>query len=306
MNTLSQRKLLFVCSTSLLIGWVAGTCGLANLSAKPTVQKADVPAFSMSARTGANIYLQTAAEYRACCCTVYESAEFRLEAMLKTALPKPAKPAVVMDLDETVLDNSAFQTFLLKNNLEYTGELWADFEQNYPQDVTLIPGAKHFIDCAENLGVTVVFISNRSELNRQSTKGALQRLLGTDPTTPIDRLYLRTKDGSFDKSSRREEVAAKYEVLMYFGDNLRDFSESFRSEKLPRNPTPQDCLKAIALRKSSADDALCHWGVDWFVIPNPVYGEWETLIGSDPEAIMHPSSMKTKTLSNQTESVDRR
>jgi 5'-nucleotidase (lipoprotein e(P4) family) len=201
-----------------------------------------------------------------------------------------------MDLDETVLDNSAFQTFLNRNGLEYTTELWADYEENYPQDVTLIPGAKHFIDRAESLGVTVVFISNRSELYRRSTKGALQRLLGADPTAPIDRLYLRAKDGSLDKSSRREEVAAKYNVLMYFGDNLRDFSESFRAHKLPQDPTPQDCLKAIAQRQSSSDDALCHWGIDWFVIPNPVYGEWENLIGADPEAIMHPSSMKLKTL----------
>jgi 5'-nucleotidase (lipoprotein e(P4) family) len=296
MNALRNRKLLFGCTASLLFGWVAGNCGLAHLPAEVTAPKVVVPAFPMSARTGANVYLQTAAEYRACCCTVYTSAEFRLEALLRNTQPKLTKPAVVMDLDETVLDNSAFQTFLYKNSLEYTNELWADYEENYPQDVTLIPGAKHFIDRAETLGMTVVFISNRSELFRQSTEGALKRLLGTDPTIPIDRLYLRAKGGSFDKSSRRDEAAAKYNVLMYFGDNLRDFSESFRSQKLPQHPTAQDCLKAIALRQTSSDDAGSHWGIDWFVIPNPVYGEWENLIGADPEAIMRPSSMKMKTL----------
>src|SRR5437899_2806990 len=89
MNALSHRRLLFACSTSLLIGWVAGNCGLAHLSAEATAPKPVGPVFSMSARTGANIYLQTSAEYRACCCTVYASAEFRLEAMLRDAQPKP-------------------------------------------------------------------------------------------------------------------------------------------------------------------------------------------------------------------------
>ena len=228
MKPTTRGSLVVVGSSCLLIGWLAGNFGLTTLWAESTPAKAELPAFPMSARTGANIYLQTAAEYRACCHTVYTGAELRLEAMLREMTPKPSNPAVVMDLDETVLDNSAFQTFLYKNHLEYSDELWADYEENNQQDVTLIPGAKHFIDRASTLGVMVVFISNRSEAFRQSTKGVLERLLGTDPTGPINRLYLQAADGSSDKSSRREEVAARYNVLMYFGDNLRDFSESFR------------------------------------------------------------------------------
>src|SRR5262249_10143901 len=161
--------------------------------------------------------------YRACCYGIYKSAALRLEATLAAARPKPARPAIVMDLDETVLDNSAFQTFLYKYNLEYSDKLWADYEENYPQDVTLIPGAKQFIDKAETLGVAMVFISNRSELYTKSTKAALQRL-GINVGGLADRLYLKPKDGSSDKSARREAVAARYNVLMYFGDNLRDFS----------------------------------------------------------------------------------
>ena len=163
--------------------------------------------------------------------------------------PKLLNPAVVMDLDETVLDNSAFQTFLYKNHLEYSEELWADYEENNQQDVTLDSRAKHFIDRASTLGVMVVFISNRSEAFRQSTKGVLERLLGTDPTGPINRLYLQAADGSSDKSSRREEVAARYNVLMYFGDNLRDFSESFCAEtstKPDSSGLPQgDCCATV-------------------------------------------------------------
>jgi 5'-nucleotidase (lipoprotein e(P4) family) len=291
---MARCKPLLVCAACFLGGWLCGDRGPSGLLADPTPPKAEAPAFPMSARLGGNIYLQTSAEYRACCYQIYTGAQLRLETALKEARPKRTKPAVVMDLDETVLDNSAFQTFLYKNKLEHTDALWAEYEKNYPQDVTLIPGAKDFIEKAGALKVTVVFISNRSELYKKSTESALNRL-GIKVDGPACRLYLKPKDGSSDKSARREAVAAKYNVLMYFGDNLRDFSESFAAKKLPKDATSEDYRQAIKLRESLADDAACHWGVDWFVLPNPVYGEWEKLIGPDPKEILHPTSMKLKT-----------
>ena len=165
-----------------VIGALLGHVGLTKLSADPPPPHAAGP-FPMSARIGANIYLQTSAEYRACCRTIYTCAELRLDSSLRNAKPQPTRPAVVMDLDETVLDNSAFQTFLYNHHLEYTDKLWADYEQNDPQDVTLIPGAKHFIDRAESLGVNVVFISNRSDEYRTLTKSGAATLVGkrSDP-----------------------------------------------------------------------------------------------------------------------------
>ena len=249
----------------------------------------------MLTRLGGNFYLQTSAEYRACCYTIYKCAEFRLETILEKERHNLMKPAIVMDLDETVFDNSAFQTFLYMNNLEYTNELWADYEENYPQDVTLIPGAKQFIEKAESLGVTVIFISNRSKSYIQSTESAIEKL-GISTTGLAERLFLKRKGESSDKSSRREAVAAKYNILMYFGDNLRDFSESFAAKKLDYDDISDEYLKAIEQRKSLADNAVCHWGVDWFVLPNPVYGEWEKLIDPNFTAILHPTSMHTGNL----------
>ena len=245
----------------------------------------------MEARVGANIYLQTSAEYRACCLQVYQCAAQRLEALLHDEHPKLAKPTVVMDLDETVFENSAFETFLYKNKLEYTEALWAEYEEKYPQDVTLIPGAKGFIARAEALGVTVVFISNRSDLHRKSTENALSRN-GISVKDIEDRLFLKAKDGTSDKSSRREAVAAGHNVLLYFGDQLRDFSEAFVARPPAKDDGCEAYLKSIKQRQALVDDAACHWGVDWFVPPNPVYGEWEKLVGPDPIAIMHPTTME--------------
>ncbi len=258
------------------------------LSGRPTEPPKDGPAIAMEARLAANIYLQTSGEYRACCQQIYHLAGQRMETILRSSNPPPERPAVVMDLDETVLDNSAFQTFLYKNKLEYTDALWAEFEEKHAQEVTFIPGAREFITKANDLGVTVVFISNRSETFRKSTESILVWGRQDLPVQQRYALYLRPKDGSHDKSSRREAVAAKYNVLMFFGDSLRDFSESFRAKTLVPNASTEDYRKAIRERQAQVDEASCHWGVDWFVLPNPVYGEWEKLIGPDPHAIIHP------------------
>ncbi len=294
MRPLTRATVLLACSLCFLTGWLVRDRGPATLRADPTPPKtvAALP-FPMAARVGANLYLQTAAEYRACCLGTYRCAEGRLEALVERTRPKWERPAVVMDLDETVLDNSAFQTFLYRQRLEYTDELWADYEASYPQDVTLIPGAKSFINTASRLGVAVVYISNRSERYRKATESALVRLR-VMPAGGGERLYLKPAGASSDKAARREAAAARYNVLMYFGDNLRDFSESFTAAKLPADARPEDYLKAIQRRATQVDEAACHWGVDWFVLPNPVYGEWEKLLGRDPHALLRPTSMRGK------------
>jgi len=295
MRSISKGGVIVACSVCLGFGWLLGAAGPARLTAQqPGAKKVEAPALPEAARLGANLYLQASAEYRACCYGIYKSATMRLETMLQSVRPKPEFPAVVMDLDETVLDNSAFQTFLYKNHLEYTEDRWADYEEHYPQDVTLIPGASEFIQQATAWGVTVVYISNRSEAFKKSTIEAMHEQGLSSGGLLEERLYLKPVNGSSDKAARREAVAAKYNVLMYFGDNLRDFSEAFANAKLPANATAEDRVKLYKERAAKADEAQGHWGVDWFVLPNPVYGEWDRAIGPDPAALMHPTSMAVK------------
>jgi acid phosphatase len=245
----------------------------------------------MESRLAANFYLQTSAEYRACCLQVYKCAEMRLEYLLQSADPKPAKPAVVMDLDETVFDNSAFQTYLYAKKAEFSEPLWVDYEEKGTADVTLVPGAKNFIKQAETWGVTVIYISNRLAIHQAATARALERN-GISVKNIDQRLYLKAKEATnSDKSARREAVAARHNVLLYFGDNLRDFSEAFTAKKVSKDAPPEEFLSAIKLRYAVVDEAACHWGIDWFVLPNPVYGEWDKLAGPDPKALLHPSSM---------------
>jgi 5'-nucleotidase (lipoprotein e(P4) family) len=275
-----KTKLVVACSACLIVGWFVGQRE-PLIIAQPAPRVA--PPLPQSGRLGASLWM-TSAEYRACCVQTYYVAEQRLRELLRA--DRPAKPAIVMDLDETVLDNSAFQTFLYKSNFAFTEELWAEFEMSHPQDVGLVPGAKTFIERAQNMNVKTIFISNRTQLNVKSTESALQRL----GLTPYE-LQLRSEKGSSDKSSRREAVAAKYNVVMLFGDNLRDFSEAFAARKVPASAPVDDFLKAMKERDAQVDGAACHWGVDWFILPNPHYGEWEKLIGPRPIEVLRPTSM---------------
>jgi len=242
-------------------------------------------------RLGANLYMQTAAEYRACCLQIYRVAELRLASLMHDTHPRPLKPAVVMDLDETVLDNSAFQSFLYEQQREYTSDLWEIYERDYAGEVALVPGAREFVRKAAAMGVTVVFMSNRLEENRASTTTALARL-GLGPAELKGQLILKKKGATSDKTARRELIAARYNVLLTFGDNLRDFSEVFLVPKLTPTDGPEAYQKAIKARFRQVDDAACHWGMDWFVLPNPVYGEWERLVADDPVARFRPTNMR--------------
>ncbi len=238
----------------------------------------------------ANIYNQTSAEYRACCLTIYAVAGYRLDELIEDADPPLARPAVVMDLDETVLDVSSFQAFLYKNGLSYTPELWSVYEQEGVDEVLLVPGAAEFIAKAEALGVSVVYLSNRNEANREHTIAVIERLgLGVEGIE--ERVYLKPTGGSSNKSSRRDAISARYNVVMIFGDNLRDFAEVFAPERLGGDATTDDYLSAIDARDTAVDDAVCHWGVDWFVLPNCMYGEWEKLVPANPVDILRRTGM---------------
>lgn len=296
METMARARQMAACLGCLALGVLWGSLGFQGVSAQQApaaAARSDTAVLSAGEKLASNLWLQTSAEYRACCLQTFQCGEARLESLLKSADPKPARPAVVMDLDETVLDNSAFQSFLYRHNLTYSNALWAEYEASYPQDVTLVPGAKQFIAKAESLGVTVIYITNRLETYSKSTISALQRLQIS--TKNIDsRLYLRAQDGSVDKAARREAVSTRYNVLLHFGDSLRDFSESFAASKLTRESTAEEYQKAIQARLALTDEVAGHWGTDWFVIPNPVYGEWERLVRQDPKVLLHPTTMKAR------------
>ncbi len=254
----------------LLLAFAVGNWSAAQSPTAPAAFKQDEPAFRS---LDANLFMQTSAEYRACCYQAFNLATLRLKDATKGA--KPAKPfAVVMDLDETVFDNAGFQAMQLRSNLAYDQRLWDVWEKEHGEYVGLVPGAKEFILHAIKQEVAVVYISNRNEKFREQTKKVLTRLgIAVDAD---DRLKLSTDTS--DKTKRRKEVDDAYTVVLNIGDNLRDFDESFRSRKIEKK-TAEELQMAIQERKDTADKNQTAFGDKWIILPNPAYGEWMKPLG---------------------------
>ena len=221
------------------------------------------------------LYVQTAAEYRACCLQTYRLAAEKLKARVAALPPNHGKPpAVVLDLDETVLDNSAYQRMLDRENLEHTRERWAEFERDGGPEVRLVPGARDFLLTADAVGIRIVFISNRTEKNGAAAREILNRLLDG---LLIDEFDLMLQTDSENKTLRRAEAARTYRVAMWIGDQLTDFDAVFAVDKAL---APAENL---AQRNLFLDERQGRLGEEWFVLPNPMYGEWIKPAGRDSE-----------------------
>ncbi len=216
------------------------------------------------------LWMRTAAEYEALCRQVYRAAwlHVRSETMKRIARPKPL--AVILDLDETVLDNTAYSAYLIQSGLKHSKRRWQDWNRRNTDKIGLVPGAKAFIDRMKDANVHVAFVSNRSEEIRDVTVRILVNLGLGEKDELLDRdtlrLLLRTDSGS--KQARRREVMEKYDVVALLGDNLGDFSDDFRSP----------AVNSIQGRRGKVREYNDNWGTKWFVLPNPIYGYWTKFI----------------------------
>jgi 5'-nucleotidase (lipoprotein e(P4) family) len=225
----------------------------------------------------ANLYMQTSAEYRAVCYQTFHIAQQRLNEVKAAASNDGGRLAVVMDLDETVIDNSGFQAWMLRTATAYDQPWFDRWEQAGGSETKLVPGAKDFITAAVALGFRVVHVSNRNERFREQTKAMLQRL--GIPIAAEEDLKLSTTTS--DKTARRQQIeeTEKSSIVLLVGDNLRDFDERFRSAKLDATATPEQLDRAIEGRQAEVDKTRDQWGTRWIVLPNPAYGEWTKPLG---------------------------
>lgn len=234
-----------------------------------------------------NLYLQTAAEYRACCLQAYNLAEEQLKQVKDAA--KTEKPlAVVLDLDETVFDNGVYQTLQLRAGSGFDPHTWEAWEEKSSDQIELVPGAKRFLEAAVKLGVTPVYISNRNTKYLKTVTTAFVRL-GLPPA--VDTQFLLA-DKTSDKTDRRKDTEKVYHVVLYIGDNLRDFDDAYRFPKLD-DLSGAGLDAAIKARKDRVDADRAAWGSKWIILPNPAYGEWQKPLGrgrDDLDRLMKPSS----------------
>jgi len=203
------------------------------------------------------LWFQTAAEAQALYYQAFNLAEMKLDEALQSQTDGE-KLAVIVDIDETVLDNSPCRAELIKTDKDYaTCWLeWIDLAEAKP-----LPGAKEFLDYTASCGVEVFYVSNRFEAHRETT---IENLVSVGfPYADDDHVYLR--EGGPSKESRRQAIAEDYQIILLLGDNLNDFADVFQDKLVPDRGTEVDSLRD-------------EFGNMFIVLPNPMYGDWEDAV----------------------------
>lgn len=200
----------------------------------------------------ATLYQQRAAEYQALCFQAFNLASLQLQNELKAGHDKPL--AVVVDIDETVLDNSPYQAEGITEGFGYPVR-WNDWIESASAEA--VPGSLDFLLEAEKAGAEVFYVTNRKEEFREATLKNL-RAKGF-PFADDAHLLMRT--GEAEKERRRNLVRERFEIAVLVGDNLGDFSHIFETNEM------ENRMNQTIQNKND-------FGKRWIVLPNAVYGNW--------------------------------
>ena len=180
-------------------------------------------------------------EYEMLCKKIYTQASIETRKLYSNK-----RQAIIMDLDETILDNSKYQVENFNKGETFNMESWAVWVNR--QEADLIPGVKEYIDLIRELGIQLIFISNRMDARLEATKENMRKLHIYDEKD----IYLLRLDKKDKKNIRREEVFngvnrmaeyGSFDVILYVGDAMGDF--------------PKD------------NDET-----NKYILPNPMYGKW--------------------------------
>lgn len=223
----------------------------------------------------ATLWTQRAIEHDLICREVYRAATQQLLPALADpawdALPREERtqaldglaPAVILDIDETVLDNSAYQARLVRTGRAYDEVTWSDWVRE--EAATALPGALEYTRFAADHGIAVIYISNRDKSLDEATLNNLRKLgfpvSGPEAFLGLGVVFPGCEQQGTEKSCRRRLVAQKYRVLAQVGDVIGDFTGVIAN--------------TIEGREAAMAPYLDWIGERWFVLPNPTYGSWE-------------------------------
>lgn len=223
----------------------------------PESSSASIPFEGMSVNEHmvmATLYHQQSAEYVAACQQAYNLCKMILDNELMNQNAGKSL-AVVLDIDETVLDNSPYQAECVLENISYPTrwDEWCNLAIAKP-----VPGALSFVKYAESKGVSAFFVTNRREHLKVSTIKNLQ-----DQGFPFaDSIHVIMRKQEASKESRRRVIQEKYDIVILVGDNLSDLSLLFDDKSNDE--------RSVEVEKMPKD-----FGANLVIIPNAMYGDWE-------------------------------
>ena len=216
------------------------------------------------------LFKRTSAEYKANTFQIYTSAKNNIDKALAdkswTALKNQLKnyqnlpPAIILDIDETVLDNSEHQVRSIKNGTNYPIG-WKEWVSE--ESAGALPGVKEFLSYANTKGIKIFYVTNRTHDLEEYTRNNIKSL-GLPFDNDMDVLLMKNEKGwGSDKTSRRDLIRKDFRVIQIFGDQLDDFIPLTES------------AKSMNERKILIDKYADMWGEKWYMLINPMYGEWE-------------------------------
>ncbi|MDQ1120533.1 MULTISPECIES: 5'-nucleotidase, lipoprotein e(P4) family [Pseudoxanthomonas] len=221
------------------------------------------------------LWVQRSVEYQALSIQTYRAAADHLDAALKekhwdALVPEERgnaatglKPAVILDVDETVLDNSPYQARLIRDNAEYDEVSWDRWVAE--KKAKAVPGVVDFAKAANAKGVTLLYVSNRAVHLKDATIANL-KAVGLPVADDSVFLGLGTnvpgcEQNGTEKNCRRKLAGQQYRVLMQFGDQLGDF------------------VQVVANTQADREKLLMQYrdwfGERWWMLAGPTYGSWE-------------------------------
>lgn len=225
------------------------------------------------------LWMRTSAEYRA---LAYQGYNVAMNAV-KMAVTDPShqrKPlAIVLDADETVVDNTKLMGESIANgNGRFDAPWWRQAVHQGKSQA--MPGAVEFLNEVHKQGVEIFYVSNRyAPVNLDVTIQNFKEL--GFPSVDKDHVLLFEKDS--DKQPRFDMIAKKYYVVVYMGDNAGDFPIGTKG-------------KTLAERNAIIDNHKEDFGTTFVVFPNPAYGSW---VSSLAKGYQNLSPEEQKQVNNQ-------
>ena len=233
-------------------------------------------------------WMQTSVEYRLIAGQTWRSALVQLDKAIKTpswdALTREERanpatglaPAIIVDVDETMLDNSPYQARLIRDGLSYNEATWAEWVKE--EAAKPVPGAVEFTKAAAARGVTIYYLTNRAEDLTAPTISNLRKagfpIKDDSQVLGLGVIVDGCESEGTEKGCRRQLVGRTHRVLMQFGDQIGDMVTVMANTPAGREQVMRPYLGWIGER--------------WFVLPNPSYGSWEPAlfnnVWSQPEA----------------------
>jgi len=201
------------------------------------------------------LWQQNSGEFRALSYQAYNLARLRVD---ENQLFNDRKPlAIITDIDETFLDNSPYMVTESEKGKDFDAKTWGNWTAK--ASAKAYPGSLDFFNYAKSKNITIFYISNRGESDRSGTVKNLKTL-----NFPFaDDAHVLLRNDNSDKEVRRLEVLKNYNVILYLGDNLGDFSNIYYK-------------KTQAERNKNVDENAAEFGKKFIMLPNSGYGDWES------------------------------